>query len=132
MASGNHQDQLAWVQRNRTRIPLVKPVGTIIAGWVDASLDGGSKQAEKLAELISSVVDDEFRRHARVHVGEDKQVFVVVDRAELMFSTRTRWHQRLAKALQSSARFAGCKLAYRHGEFGVRVPQAASPQPRGK
>jgi hypothetical protein len=97
-------------------------VGPVVAGWVDAALDGGTRQALKLAQAIAPFVDDEFRRHARVSVDDQKQVVFVIDRAEQVFMMRTRWLSRLRFVMDSMPGFAGRPVQFRFGDWGMRIP----------
>ena len=118
------ENRLRWVQQNRARSVSAQAVGPMIAGWVDAALDGGSRQALKVAQAIAPFVNDEFRRYARIFVDDQKQVVFLIERAEMVFAMRTRWLSRLRFALEAKSSFAGKPIQFRFGDWGVRVPAA--------
>lgn len=114
---------LEWVQSNRARINRAHKVGAPIRQILTEIEVSGFAASRELADMLSSIVDDEFRQHCRITVA-GRRLRVQVDRESLVYPMRMRWHVPLRDVIAGQRRRSGMKeIVFEFGCRGVRLPQ---------
>lgn len=121
--SFNGDDRLRCVQRNRFRTLRDRSLGQL-AGDLAADLRKlEDDSAARIAELLTPIVDDEFRACCRIAKFEQGTLCISVDPPEQVFPMRRKWVYDLRDALRRVMRGPSLThVAFEPGTAGRRVP----------
>lgn len=115
------QTQLKWIQGNRTRRDRVRTVGGAVTQLVGRVVESrGITAMRKVADVLSDLVDDEFRRHCHVAAADSGNLVIGVDNPALVYAMRLRWSIPLRDALARAGRLApGARVVFEQGATGI-------------
>ena len=123
--SRNSRQQLEWVVKNRAKRDRVSRAGIAIEQVVTTVEQRGLEPALVVAQALTSIVDDEFRRHCRVAGAMGGRVTIQVDAAPLVSAMRMKWLTAVREGLGAAdRRWGGGTIAFEFGQLGVEVPLA--------
>ncbi len=122
-----HETQLDWIQRNRRRSPRARSVAGLMARLVDGLDDKTWAGVRDTANLLSALVDDDFRKHCRLTPGTGGRLTVSVDHAGLVYAMRAKWLPLLTRELMTGHRGGGARsITFTYGQDGVSVGKPAT------
>lgn len=113
---------LYWVQQNRARRERATAIGKLTSAWV-ARVCNDWAALRRPAEVIATIVDDEFRSLCRLARDSERGGIVILVRdAHRVYGTKQRWNAAI-QAVLSRSRCAGAdRLEFRFGEDGIELP----------
>ena len=116
-------EELTWIQRNRTRPPRERQAGEVMERLVDRECAQAFERCGEIAVVLAGCVDDEFRRHSRVAGFSSGVLTVNVDEPALVYPTRLRWASVLCDVLRR-CRPQGVisRVVFEYGRTGMRIP----------
>ena len=113
--------RLRWLQANQPRRRPPRAIKEPVADLVRQLAESGAAVAET-ADRLALLVDEEFRRHARLASIDAGQLLIQVDRADLVFALRRRWQERIRAALpQLCPRRSMSRVVFAFGTTGTRL-----------
>ena len=93
-------ERLRWVQRNRRRTARTVQLGPLVQCLIkQAYVPDRLVPASHVAELLTGVVDEEFRNHCRIVSIEHQTLVLHVDHPGMVYALRARWRIPILKAL---------------------------------
>lgn len=113
--------RLDWVRRNRARTDRVQTIGAPVRQILSGVEASGFAASRESVDLLSEIVDDEFRRHCRVAVM-GRRLLVNVDQESLVYPMRMRWHVPLNEVFGRQRRRSGIRdIIFDYGKRGIRL-----------
>ncbi len=121
----NERRQLEWVAKNRTRRSRLSQAGSAIEKVVMTVEQQGLEPALVMAQALSPIVDDEFRRHCRIAGAVNGRVTIHVGVAPLVSVMRIKWLAAIREGLRAVDRRLGDgAIVFELGQLGVEIPPA--------
>lgn len=120
----DQRSRIEWIQHNRRRSERVRHISESVGRCVER-VAAATDAARQLAAAAAPVVDEEFRRHCRIAVGQGGTCIVNVDSPSMVYSMRQRWLPTLREVwTQLDPRQRGGRIVFAAGAGGVRVGDA--------
>ncbi len=116
-------EELTWIQRNRTRRPRERQAGEVMEGLVDRDCTQAFERCGEIVRVLADCVDEDFRRHSRVAGVSSGVLTINVDEPALIYPTRMRWEGVLRDALRRCrGRGAIRRVVFEYGQAGMCIP----------
>lgn len=122
--------QLEWIQENRAKKDRVRTVGDAVEQLVSRVVESRDIAAmRKAAEVLSGLVDNEFRRHCHVAAADNGKLAIHVDNPALVYPMRLRWSIPLRDALSRAGRLApGARVVFEQGMAGIALSRSTTTE----
>lgn len=115
------RSRLAWIQHNRSRPRRTHPVAALMQEF--ASGITTDDNLERLAARLSTGVDADFRRHARLGEIRGSTLVIHIDHPTRLAAFEVQWLRRLGELLRGYSEGARVrKIAFALGQSGTTIP----------
>lgn len=122
------QQRLVWTHRNRLRRDRCRSAGAVVAGFAQALAAPDGNRLQVIAESLSRVVDDEFRRSCRVGGVSGSTLWIHVIPSASASWIRMRWQGALPGLLKEQRpQLRIERVAFRVSNDGQPVDDASMP-----
>jgi len=132
------QQRLVWTHRNRLRRDRCRSAGAVVAGFAQALAASDGNRLQVIAESLSRVVDDEFRRSCRVGGVSGSTLWIHVIPSASASWIRMRWQGALPALLKEQGSGSRVeRVAFRVSNDGqplgdMAVPTSSGSSPVGR